>query len=119
MVEYLLRNHASLQTVDSFGRTALDHATTDDVKALLQSARSQLGGRSTCWMPCDDVTSLRKYDLQHSQHAQLLAAALRGNNIPTNVRLFVRQGWRGGATVGRRTCDQEVASSIPGQGAAA
>jgi len=75
VVEYLLRNHASLQTVDSFGRTALDHATTDDVKALLQSARSQLGGRSTCWMPCDDVTSSRKYDLQHSQHAQLLAAA--------------------------------------------
>jgi len=28
-------------------------------------------------------------------------------------------GWRGGAMVGRRTCDQEVASSIPGQGAAA
>jgi len=29
------------------------------------------------------------------------------------------EGWRGGATVGRRTCDQEVASSIPGQGTAA
>ena len=29
------------------------------------------------------------------------------------------RGWRGGATVGRRTCDQEVASSIHGQGAAA
>jgi len=28
-------------------------------------------------------------------------------------------GWRGGAMVGRGTCDQEVASSIPGQGAAA
>jgi len=24
-------------------------------------------------------------------------------------------GWRGGATVGRRTCDQEVASSIAGR----
>jgi len=24
-------------------------------------------------------------------------------------------GWRGGAIVGRRTCDQEVASSIPGR----
>jgi len=24
-------------------------------------------------------------------------------------------GWRGGAMVGRRTCDQEVASSIPGR----
>ena len=28
-------------------------------------------------------------------------------------------GWRGGATPGRPICDQEVASSIPGQGAAA
>ena len=26
-----------------------------------------------------------------------------------------QQGWRGGAMVGRRTCDQEVASSIPGR----
>jgi len=30
-------------------------------------------------------------------------------------RLNVRVGWRGGAMVGRRTCDQEVASSIHGR----
>jgi len=30
-------------------------------------------------------------------------------------RLNVRVGWRGGAMVGRRTCDQEVASSIRGR----
>ena len=30
-----------------------------------------------------------------------------------------RGWWRGGATAGRRTCDQEVVSSIPGRGAAA
>ena len=28
-------------------------------------------------------------------------------------RNFTKPGWRGGATVGRRTCDQEVASSVP------
>jgi len=62
VVEYLVRNHASLKTVDSFGRTALDHATTDDVKALLQSARSCLGDRGTsCWLPSDDVIASRKY----------------------------------------------------------
>ena len=63
VVEYLLRNHASVKTVDSFGRTALHHATTDDVKALLHSARSYLGDRSTCcWLPNDDAgASTRKY----------------------------------------------------------
>jgi len=32
---------------------------------------------------------------------------------------FYIGGWRGGAMVGRGIDDQEVASSIPGQGAAA
>jgi len=61
-VEYLLNNHASLKTADSFGRTALDHATTDDVKTLLHSARSRLADRAaTCWLPGDDVSTRRRY----------------------------------------------------------
>jgi len=61
VVEYLLRNHASLKTVDSFGRTALHHATTDDVKTLLHSARGCLDDRRTCWLPGDDVTASQMY----------------------------------------------------------
>ena len=34
--------------------------------------------------------------------------------VPYTV-LFPTLGWRAGAMVGRRTCDQEVASSIPGR----
>jgi len=63
VVEYLLRNRASLSTKDSLGRTALHHATTDDVKTLLQAAISYLDNRtSTCWLPGDDVSTHRKYD---------------------------------------------------------
>jgi len=62
-------------------------------------------------------------------HAQLGIEHLRSWNATQHTPTFngpssrttrVRRhqkaiGWRGGATVGRRTCDQEVASSIPGQ----
>jgi len=77
VVEYLLKNRASLTTVDSFGRTALGHATTDDVKALLHTAQSHLAERGTsCWMPGDDVSTQRRY-------ARLLI-------YPLNCRKFIR-----------------------------
>ena len=40
------------------------------------------------------------------------AAIGRGRIVSPRDNFF---GWRGGAVVGRRTCDQEVASSIPGR----
>jgi len=61
VVEYLLRNHASMTIVDSFSRTALHHATTDDVKSLLHSVRTHLDDTVfTCRAPGDDVISSRQ-----------------------------------------------------------
>jgi len=41
--------------------------------------------------------------------------ALRRNAYINTTGQLVHKGWRGGAMVGRRTRDQEVASSIPGR----
>jgi len=55
---------------------------------------------------------------------QLLVACTAALSPPPSRRIIQRRRcccrcvWRGGAMVGRRTGDQEVASSIPGQGAA-
>ena len=66
----------------------------------------------------------------YGRRAFSVAGTMAWNSLPDFIRdptsstdcfrrlLITHLFVRGGATVGRRTCDQEVASSIPGQGAA-
>jgi len=64
---------------------------------------------TVCWLSRD---RLYKRPLR-VVHNYVKRVYKKRKSLPSTTR------WRGGAAVGRRTCDREVASSIPGRGAAA
>jgi len=78
-----------------------------DRRARIQIAVATLSGNSL-------RQAVHTHRASAHQAAKLVAALLMVARVTAGLAW-----WRGGATVGRRTCDQEVASSIPGQGAAA